>query len=736
MRFKNSPLLITLIYSVLGITWVITSTLYLNSQFDKPNERTLNEIQGLIRLSFIIFSALILYFLIKSFNKKVSDQAHQYQALFDENPNPMWVYDLKTLKFLAVNYAAVIKYEYSKQEFLAMTIKDIRPPEDIAKLEKSIERIRDRFYSSGIWRHVKKSGDLIFVEITSHQILYNGRKAELILSNDVTDRIIAQNKIIELNEELANKVEERTHQLLESNHELQTTNEELATANEELHAANEHLVALQNQVELKAKQLIAQSEDKLNSILNNIKVVVWSMSLSTKELLYVNKTVEELFGYPLEELYKNPEIWIEATLPEDRIPLDVTITRLRQEGFIRRESRVLHKDNSQRWVETITWLVYDENNEPIRIDGIISDISDKKSAEIKIDKQNELLEKLFDNVPLMVCLFDNDRKFSFINKAFESTLGWSASELLGESIFTEKIQHASQLEHTREFIRQKENYWSEFMTKTKDGKYKNTSWTNTQLSDGTLLCLGQDITQAKNDELEKNKLIKKLLEQNEGLLRFSYIVSHNLRGPVASLLGLVQLIDKSKILDEHTLSVINHINTSSLKLDEVIRDLSKILEIQNEGGQHMEWIPMEEIISYVTQELRNLITEHNAKINFNFSKNPSCYSIRRYIQSIILKLVANGIKYHDSRVPEITIESFKQDNHFGLLVKDNGVGIDLKKHQEKIFSLYQRFHNHVEGKGFGLYMVKTQVESLGGSIEVESTPGIGTTFKILLPPQS
>jgi PAS domain S-box-containing protein len=605
MRFKNSPLVITLIYCVLGITWVIASTLYLNSQFDKPNERSLNEIQGLIRLGFIVFSAFLLYYLIRSFSERLSKHAHEYQTLFDENPNPMWVYDLTTLKFLAVNYAAVIKYEYSKKEFLAMTIKDIRPTEDIAKLEKSIEQIRDRFYSSGIWRHIKKSGDLIYVEISSHQIIYNGRKAELILSNDVTDRVIAENKIIELNEELANKVEERTRQLVESNHELQTTVEELATANEELHAANEHLVALQNQVELKTKQLI--------------------------------------------------------------------------------------------------------------------------------DKQSELLEKLFDNVPLMVCLFDKDRKFSFINKSFEETLGWSSSELMDESIFTEKLQHASQIEYTREFIKQKEKYWSEFITKTKSGKLKNTSWTNTELSDGTLLCLGQDITQDKIDELEKNKLIKKLLEQNEGLLRFSYIVSHNLRGPVASLLGLVPLIDKTKIQDEHTLNIVDHINSSSLKLDEVIRDLSKILEIQNEGGQHMEWVSMLEVMSYVNSELHNLITEHGAIITYDFSKSNSCYSIKRYLQSILLKLVANAIKYHDSRVPEITIKSFNQNGHFELLVKDNGMGIDLNKHQDKIFNLYQRFHNHVEGKGFGLYMVKTQVESLGGSIEVESTPGVGTAFKILLP---
>ncbi len=110
-----------------------------------------------------------------------------YRLLFQDNPNPMWAYDMETFAFLAVNDAAVKHYGYSREEFLSMTIKDIRPPEDVPKL---IEPIRQShgYKQSGIWRHKKKDGTLIDVEITSHTSMFAGRRADIVLINDVIER--------------------------------------------------------------------------------------------------------------------------------------------------------------------------------------------------------------------------------------------------------------------------------------------------------------------------------------------------------------------------------------------------------------------------------------------------------------------------------------------------------------------------------------------------------------------
>src|SRR5205085_4626750 len=112
----------------------------------------------------------------------------RYRLLFEANPHPMWVYDLETLRFLAVNAAAVRHYGYTREEFLALTIKDIRPPEDIPALLEEVASVRGGLDEAGVWRHRKKDGSLIDVEITAHELLFAGRRAEVVLANDVTER--------------------------------------------------------------------------------------------------------------------------------------------------------------------------------------------------------------------------------------------------------------------------------------------------------------------------------------------------------------------------------------------------------------------------------------------------------------------------------------------------------------------------------------------------------------------
>jgi len=128
----------------------------------------------------------------KKHEKALIESKERYRLLFEINPHPMWIYDLDTLRFLEVNHSAIIHYGYSREEFLLMTIKDIRPPEDISRLMENINNVTDGIDIAGVWRHIKKNGERIFVEITSHTIDWMGRKAEMVLSYDVTERKKAQ----------------------------------------------------------------------------------------------------------------------------------------------------------------------------------------------------------------------------------------------------------------------------------------------------------------------------------------------------------------------------------------------------------------------------------------------------------------------------------------------------------------------------------------------------------------
>jgi PAS domain S-box-containing protein len=149
------------------------------------------------------------------------ESEQRYRTLFEANPHPMWVYDLQTLGFLTVNDAAVAHYGYSRGEFLAMTIEQIRPAEDIEPLLHAV-RNEAQVHAPTSWRHRRKDGTVIHVEISSHTLDYAGRRARMVLAHDVTQRRLAQEALEHLNETLEKRVAERTRELAVSNQELES----------------------------------------------------------------------------------------------------------------------------------------------------------------------------------------------------------------------------------------------------------------------------------------------------------------------------------------------------------------------------------------------------------------------------------------------------------------------------------------------------------------------------------
>ncbi|WP_207429526.1 PAS domain S-box protein [Pedobacter sp. SYSU D00535] len=125
-----------------------------------------------------------------------SETEKTFRYLFINNPNPLWIYDRATLKFLAINHAAVVKYGYSEREFLSMTIADIRPEEDVQSLLDSVNAVGDSYYNSGkYWRHIKKNGEMIYVDISGHGLKYRGREAEIVMAHDITKEVESRKKI-------------------------------------------------------------------------------------------------------------------------------------------------------------------------------------------------------------------------------------------------------------------------------------------------------------------------------------------------------------------------------------------------------------------------------------------------------------------------------------------------------------------------------------------------------------
>ncbi|AYB34453.1 sensor histidine kinase [Chryseolinea soli] len=245
----------------------------------------------------------------------------------------------------------------------------------------------------------------------------------------------------------------------------------------------------------------------------------------------------------------------------------------------------------------------------------------------------------------------------------------------------------------------------------------------------------------KNQELE-SELIRKnkdlmetnaeLVKHNNELRQFSFTVSHNLRGPVASLLGLLKFI-KPENIPSDAAEVFAHIKSSTLRLDEIIRELSKIIDIRQDIFQIRQKIHLSAELNHIHKILEKEITAHNVHLNIDVDHCPVLYSVKPMVHSILYNLISNAIKYRSSdRVPVIEVSSAEEPRYFVIRVKDNGLGIDLKTHRENMFKLYRRFHHHTEGKGLGLYLVKLQCEALGGTIDVQSELNKFTEFTVHL----
>ncbi len=200
---------------------------------------------------------------------------------------------------------------------------------------------------------------------------------------------------------------------------------------------------------------------------------------------------------------------------------------------------------------------------------------------------------------------------------------------------------------------------------------------------------------------------------------------------MARLLGLTNLMEKD--LNELTgpqLELVKLVTQSAQELDEVIRDLNKIIDIRNDIYRIREKVFFQEELSTVLRSLSTFI-QPDVKIDTDFREASMIYTVRPMLTSILYNLISNAIKYRSPQRPlQLRIKTTQENNAVVLEISDNGLGMDLEQFSRSIFGLYKRFHTHTDGKGLGLYLVKLQIESLGGNVDVSSELNVGSTFRI------
>jgi signal transduction histidine kinase len=233
-------------------------------------------------------------------------------------------------------------------------------------------------------------------------------------------------------------------------------------------------------------------------------------------------------------------------------------------------------------------------------------------------------------------------------------------------------------------------------------------------------------------EEEREQLIEDLTSRNQDLSQFAYITSHNLRAPLSNLMGLIDILNYD-LLDEYNRTIVDMFKDSAHKLNETIFDLTQMLSIKSNKAVKIEKVSISRIFKKVCNSFTKQIHTMGIYIHTDFACEMIPFN-KSYLESIMMNLMSNAVKYCAENRPLRIEVSTRPDAYGNIILKfsDNGMGIDLNKHKDQIFGLNERFHSHVNGSGVGLFITKTQITSLGGTIDVESEVDKGSTFTVTI----
>jgi len=360
-----------------------------------------------------------------------------------------------------------------------------------------------------------------------------------------------------------------------------------------------------------------------------------------------------------------------------------------------------------------------------------------------LEQSNERFIKILNSSPTGIALTRVDNgHYADVNPAILKMLKYERDELIGHTsaelsiISAEYCQYMIDTLQTKGYIKNED-----ILLRDKDGNQRHCKISAETLEyndEKFMMSFVYDVTDLKvvennlqNAKKDLEILTDKLTNQNKQLLGFAHITSHNIRSPVSNLNLLVHFYKESNSPeDRHDLwgnfeTVVHHLN-------DTLEELLETLKIQEDVAKEREELSFEKTLNYVKSILIGQVMESKAVITADFSKAPDVVYPKMYLESIIMNLVSNSIKYRSPhRIPEITLATDNIDGEIILTIKDNGLGIDMIRHKNSLFGMRKTFHRHAEARGLGLFITKTQIEAMGGEISAGSVVNKGTTFKII-----
>ena len=509
---------------------------------------------------------------------------------------------------------------------------------------------------------------------------------------------------------------------------------------------------------ISSEQQLKKSEQRYKSIFENnySGIIVVSKELN---ILNKNKAFNSLVGINLNFLgIDDLNKYISDEDAKDlRDLMNGVISRNYEYFDLRLQLKNLKNKNI---VETLCFVRGLYNQSGVFTEAVVTfqDITDQIKGQKALEDSESRFRTIVENATEAILLLDYDSKrYIDLNDNAKELFGYTSEEFesvnLGDLSPINQASGENSRTKSDEYMglaMKGETVVYEWIVRRKDGKLVPCEVRLVRLpySDKNIVRISViDITERKKAEhllnLEKQKLQSsntelvdvnhRLEDQKEQLQEFAYIASHNLRSPAGNIKALLDFYANDPSATNLEL-MLDKLSIVSDDLMDTIDDLAKVVQIKNEVSKDREDVFLLKVLEKTKESLSQTVTNLDATITTNLKDKDKIYAPKPYVESIFLNFISNALKYSKDNVPPRIDVNYKETKREIILVfKDNGLGIDLNKYRSKLFGLRKTFHRNKDSRGVGLFITKAQVESLGGSVTVESEVNEGSKFTLTFP---
>ncbi|MEM7106917.1 MAG: PAS domain S-box protein [Bacteroidota bacterium] len=488
-----------------------------------------------------------------------------------------------------------------------------------------------------------------------------------------------------------------------------------------------------------AEHALQASEEMNRKLVENSPNAIVIQELDTT-IVFVNKRAIELLGAHSEEeiLGKPTKGFIH---PDDQPGIaarfkQIVTTNQRGEPYT---FRINGFRNHSFLGESIAVPFYWKDKKVVLL--VIRDVTEERANLEKVADSEKRLKQFIQYAPVAVAMFD--KTMNYVGCSHKWLKDWwkkeeqiAIDDLIGKNhydLFSDvsdywKKVHQRVLKGAYEL--NEEDFFVDEQGETHWLRWEARPWRRKDDDIGGVIIFTEFITQRKKAENDLKVMADQLLVSNEELRQFAHITSHNLRAPVVNLDTLLSFYDPKMGYRKDNKEVFDKIIKSVDQLKSSLNELIKLVDLREAKSLPTRQIHFVDVLNLVLRAVETQIKAENTQLSYNFDEAPSVIFEASVLESILQNLITNALKYRREAPLHINLTSSETEDYILLKVADNGIGMDLDVVGPKLFGMYQRFNDTKEGKGLGLYIVKSQIESLGGKIEVSSIPNKGSTFTI------